>query len=188
MTDKAAQNTIGKMFDLEPRQENFVYEYMVDLNATQATKRAGYSEKGASVQGSRLLANVNIQDAIAHLRKKRADRYEITAENVLAEYAKIGFNNLDDYVDTTGDLPRIDFRGLSRDELAAVSEITVDTRYEYEMVDGERSCVGTIDKVKFKLHDKQKALEALSRNLGLFEKDNKQTAPTIVIEGRAADL
>ena len=188
MTENVPQKTMGELFDLNARQEDFVYEYMVDLNATQAAIRAGYSEKTARQIGCENLTKPSIQDAIAHLRKKRADRYEITAENVLAEYAKIGFNNLDDYVDTTGDLPRIDFQGLSRDELAAVSEITVDTRYEYEMVNGERNCTGTIDKVKFKLHDKTKALDALSRNLGLFEKDNSQTAPTIVINGRAADL
>jgi len=185
MTDKP---TLGEEFDLEPRQEDFVYEYLVDLNATQATIRAGYSEKGASVQGSRLLANVKIQTAIAALRKERADRYEISAENVLREYAKIGFSNIGDYIDTDGRLPEIDMQDLSRDQLAAVSEITVDTREEFDGFGQDREHVADIVKVKFKMHSKQSALEALAKNLGLFEKDNAQTAPTIVINGRAADL
>jgi len=180
--------TIGEEFDLEPRQEDFVYEYLVDLNATKAAIRAGYSKNGASVQGSRLLAKANIQNAIAALRKERADRYEVSADNVLRELAKIGFANIGDYVDTTGELPAIDFEGITRDQLAAVSEITVDTRKEFEGFGDDREHVADVDKVKLKFHSKQSALEALAKNLGLFEKDNAQSAPTIVIKGRAADL
>lgn len=181
--------TLAEEFGLNPRQEDFVYEYLIDLNATQAAKRAGYSEKTAGQIGHELLKKPEIQNAIAALRKKRAQRYEITAENVLAEYAKIGFSNMDDYVDTeTNDLPVIDMAGLTRDQLAAVSEITVDTRYEYEGRGADRECVGTIDRVKFKLYDKTKGLDALAKNLGLFEKDNTQKTPQIIINGRAADL
>ena len=185
----AAKSNITADTPLKPRQEDFVHEYLVDLNATQAAIRAGYSEKSAGSIGVENLQKPHIAAAIVKLRAERAKRYEITAENVLAEYAKIAFSNMDDYVDTeTHDLPVIDMKGLSRDELAVVSEITVDTRYEFEGRGDDRECVGTIDKVKFKLHDKQKALEALSKNLGLFEKDNRQAATKIVINGRAADL
>ena len=52
-----------------PRQEQFVAEYLVDLNATQASIRAGYSEKTARQQGARLLSNVYIQAAIAQARQ-----------------------------------------------------------------------------------------------------------------------
>lgn len=181
--------TLAEEFGLTPKEEDFVYEYLVDMNATQAAIRANYSKKSARQLASRLLSKVHIQDAIAKLRKKRAQRYEISAENVLAEYAKIGFSNMDDYVDTeTNDLPVIDMAGLTRDQLAAVSEITVDTRYEYEGRGADRECVGTIDRVKFKLYDKTKGLDALAKNLGLFEKDNSQKTPQIIINGRAADL
>lgn len=166
-----------------------MFEYLVDLNATQAAIRAGYSKKSAAIIGHENLRKPNIAAAVQKLRADRSKRYEITAENVLAEYAKIAFNNIDDYIDTeTHDLPVIDMKDLSRKQLAAVSEITVDTRYEFEGRGARRKRVGTVDKVKFKLHDKQKALEALSKNLGLFEKDNASKAPTIVINGRAADL
>ena len=185
----APKLTLAEEFDLTGKAENFVYEYMVDNNATQAAIRAGYKPNSARQTASRMLSKANVQDAVAKLRADRAKRYEISADNVLAEYAKIGFSNMDDYVDTaTHDLPVVDFRGLSRDQLAAVSEITVDTRYEYEGRGNDRECVGTIDRVKFKLYDKTKGLDAIARNLGLFEKDNAQTAPTIVINGRAADL
>ena len=186
MTDLPA---LGEEFGLTHKQEDFVYEYLVDLNATQAAIRAGYSEKTAGTIGSENMQKPAIQNAVAALRKERTDRYEVTAENVLRELAKIAFSNLGDYVDTdTHDLPTIDLKNLTRDQLAAMSEITVDTRYEFEGKGQDRECTGTVDKVKFKLHSKQAALEALSKNLGLFEKDNAQTAPTIVINGRAADL
>ena len=180
--------TLAEQFGLTPKEEDFVYEYLVDLNATQAAIRANYSKKSARQLASRLLSKVHIQDAIAHLRKKRADRYEITADKVLAEYAKIGMSNMDDYIDTTGDLPALDFVGLTRDELAAVSEITVETRKEFKGEGEDREYVANIEKVKFKLYDKTKGLDALAKNLGLFEKDNTQKTPTIVINGRAADL
>jgi len=184
-----AKSNITADTPLTPRQEDFVFEYLVDLNATQAAIRAGYSKKSAKEIACENLTKPHIAAAIQKLRADRSARYEITAENVLREYAKIAFNNIDDYIDTeTHDLPVIDMKDLSREQLAAVSEITVDTRYEFEGRGADRECVGTIDKVKFKLHDKQKALEALSKNLGLFEKDNRQAATQIVINGRAADL
>ena len=52
------------MPDLTPKQEAFVAEYLIDLNATQAATRAGYSAKTANEQGSRLLANVNVSQAV----------------------------------------------------------------------------------------------------------------------------
>lgn len=56
------------MARLTPKQEKFCQEYLKDLNATQAAKRAGYSEKTARVQSARLLSNVNIQNYIQQLR------------------------------------------------------------------------------------------------------------------------
>ena len=79
---------------LTPKQSTFVAEYLVDLNATQAAIRAGYSEKTANEQGSRLLANVKITDAIADAMANRAERTEITQDRVLRELARLGFSDL----------------------------------------------------------------------------------------------
>ncbi len=68
---------------LNPKQEQFCQEYLIDLNGTQAATRAGYSEKTANEQGSRLLANVNIQIRIAELMKERLARVVITQDYVL---------------------------------------------------------------------------------------------------------
>ena len=53
------------------RQDLFVKEYLIDLNATQAAIRVGYSVKTANEQGARLLANVSVQSKIAKAMAER---------------------------------------------------------------------------------------------------------------------
>ncbi|MEE4317773.1 MAG: terminase small subunit [Erythrobacter sp.] len=74
---------------MTPKQEAFAREYLVDLNATQAAIRAGYAESGARTEGSRLLANADIQNAIAELMAERAKRTEVTADYVVANLREI---------------------------------------------------------------------------------------------------
>jgi phage terminase small subunit len=68
---------------LTPKQARFVAEYLIDLNATQAAKRAGYSDKTADQQGCRLLINVKVAAAIAEAQSDRSARTEITQDYVL---------------------------------------------------------------------------------------------------------
>ena len=68
---------------LNPRRKQFVIEYLIDLNATQAAIRAGYAVSGAGVQGTRLLKNVNIQRAVAEGTRIRAESAELSVEWVL---------------------------------------------------------------------------------------------------------
>lgn len=75
--------------NLTPKQEKFVEEYLVDLNATQAAIRAGYSAKTANEQSSRLLANVKVSGAIRAAMQKRSERTEITQDQVLQLWWKI---------------------------------------------------------------------------------------------------
>lgn len=71
---------------LTAKQKKFVSEYLIDLNATQAAIRAGYSAKTANEQGARLLANVSIQEAIQKAMSKREQRTEITQDMVLQRW------------------------------------------------------------------------------------------------------
>lgn len=68
---------------LTPKQQAFVNEYLVDLNATQAATRAGYSARTASVIGHENLTKPEVQAAIQAAMQKRAERTEITADYVL---------------------------------------------------------------------------------------------------------
>mgnify|MGYP002508964651 CR=1 FL=1 len=74
---------------LTPKQAAFVHEYLVDLNATQAAIRAGYSEKTARSVAAENLAKPNIQQAIQEARDAREKRSMITVEWVLAQIASI---------------------------------------------------------------------------------------------------
>lgn len=68
---------------LTPKQQRFVEEYLIDLNATQAAIRAGYSEKNADKIGSQLLGKTRIAASIRDAQEKRTRRTEITADYVL---------------------------------------------------------------------------------------------------------
>ncbi len=77
------------MNQLTPKQQRFVQEYLVDLNATQSAVRAGYSPKTAEQQGSRLLGNAKVAAAVAAGRKRLAAKLDLTAEKVLADIERI---------------------------------------------------------------------------------------------------
>ncbi len=80
---------MDKKQKLTPKQEMFCREYLIDLNGTQAAIRAGYSEKTANEQASRLLVNVNIQSYIAKLKSERQERVKIDADWVLRRAVEI---------------------------------------------------------------------------------------------------
>lgn len=74
---------------LTAKQEAFVREYLVDHNGTQAAIRAGYSERTANEQASRLLANVNVRAAVNHEQNKAAEKIELTVGGVTARLCSI---------------------------------------------------------------------------------------------------
>jgi len=73
---------------LTPKQAAFCREYLLDLNATAAAKRAGYSEATAKQQASRLLTNVNVAERITELRDAAAQRNEVTLDEVICMLRK----------------------------------------------------------------------------------------------------
>jgi phage terminase small subunit len=154
---------------LNARQQKFVLEYQVDQVATQAAIRSGYSASTAHVQGSRLLSNVKVREAIAKAQAEAAAKAEVTVERIVGELAKIGFSNMQDYMAATPDGdPYLDFSKLTRDQAAALAEVTVE-----DFVDGRGEEARAIRRVKFKLHDKRAALVDLGRQLGMFRDGNQ---------------
>lgn len=93
---------------LSPKQETFCQEYIKDLNATKAGVRAGYSEKTANEQASRLLAKVNVAARVQELMNGRAKRNELTADKVLNDIEEVrlrcsqGVEVLDKFGQPTG--------------------------------------------------------------------------------------
>lgn len=142
---------------LTPKQQRFVDEYLVDLNATQAAIRAGYSQKTAQEQGARLLSNVMVQAAIAECMKAREQRTEITQDKVVKELAKVAFGDPRKVMSWgPGGLKLKDSAELTDDDAAFVSEVS-ETTTEHG------------GSLKLKTNDKLKALELLGRHLGMFK-------------------
>lgn len=135
------------------KQQMFVKEYLIDLNATQAAIRAGYSKKTADRIGPELLGKTCVAKAIQEAMDKRAARVEITADRVLQEIAKLAFANLQDFYNENGSLK--DIHSLPRDIAVALSSTKVNLT--------EACAVQEI-----KLHDKKGSLELLGRHLKLF--------------------
>lgn len=90
---------MAKKDGLSKRQKLFCAEYLIDLNATQAAIRAGYSEKTAHVQGPRLLENVSVQEEIQHLMSKRMERLGYSADQVLINVTKMANYDIRDIVE-----------------------------------------------------------------------------------------
>jgi phage terminase small subunit len=101
------------------------------------------------------------------LTAEAAERVGVSIERVLTELAKIGFANINDYVDVTGDGPRIALGQLPPEKLAAISEIQTDTLIDRTKTD-EAGNFGEVRRVKIKLWDKKGALVDLGRHLGMF--------------------
>jgi phage terminase small subunit len=154
------------MDKLTPKQRRFAEEYIVDLNASAAYKRAGYKAQGnaAEANASRLLRNAKVASVISELKRERSERTQITADRVLEELAKLGFSNMLDYIEigTNGDA-YVDLSRMTRDQAAAVQEVAVE-----DFMDGRGEDAREVRRTKFKLADKKSALELLGKHLKLF--------------------
>jgi phage terminase small subunit len=150
----------GPAADLAPRQQRFVQEYLLDLNAKQSAIRAGYSPKTAEVQGSRLLSNAKVQRAIATRMAERSKRTEVDADRALLELARVGFSDLRRVFDSDGRLKPMS--EWDEDTAAAISSVKVRT-----VKDGDE----VTEVVEIRLWDKPSTLEKIGKHLGMFIAD-----------------
>jgi len=159
--------------ELTPKQERFCREYVIDLNGLQAALRCNYSKKTAQQQASRLLLNVKVQEFIKQLQDNANNKLEIKQEYVLSEILKISHCNIQDYIKAGFEIE--DIVNLKRDQAAAIESIQVTTT-----IRGSGENMSTEKVVKFKLYDKIKALDMLSKHTGIFEKDNEQARASVI--------
>lgn len=145
------------MAKLTPKQARFVQEYLIDLNATQAAIRAGYSPDTANQNGPRLLVNAGVERAIQDAMDARAARTLTSQDKIVRELARIAFSDIRELFNDDGQmLPMSEWP----DDLAASISSLKD-------VDAGR---------EIKMWDKMSALEKLMKHMGMFEKDNAQTS------------
>lgn len=159
---------------LTEKQKRFVDEYLVDLNATQAAIRAGYSERNADKIGSELLGKTRVSEAIQEAIKLRQERTEITQDMVLEELARVAFANGTDFA-----------RVAERDGAQVVEIVNTD-----DVPTEKRAAIAGIKYGKFGIEvsmaDKLKALELVGKHLGMFDprlapKGNEESGGVIVL-------
>lgn len=145
---------------LTKKQELFVAEYLIDLNATRAAIAAGYSKSTSQEQGSRLLSNVMVAAEIAKQHGKRLRKLEISADRVLQELAKVAFYNPRKLFDADGRCKPI----TELDDDTAMAIAGMKTAHKVTGEDEDGMVVFT----EYKLADKLRALELCGRHLKLF--------------------
>ena len=142
------------MANLTPKQQRFVEEYLIDLNATQAAIRAGYSEKTAKVIAAQNLSKLNVQEAIEEAQSKRAEQTQIDAAYVLKRLVEIDQMDVLDIMDD-----QMKIRPVN--EWPKVWRQYVVNLENLELSDGE----GCFKKIKWP--DKVKNLELLGRHVSV---------------------
>ena len=144
---------------LTDKQELFCQEYLIDLNATQAAIRAGYSEKTAQEQSSRLLSNVMVTNRVAELKSTRSEKLAVDAAYVLQRHIEIDQMDMADILTDEGymkpirEWPKVWRQYLSGMDIAELWEGRGD----------EKEQIGVLKKIKWP--DKVKNLELLGKHV-----------------------
>ncbi|WP_186239348.1 terminase small subunit [Burkholderia gladioli] len=161
---------------LTPKQQAFVDEYLIDLNASAAARRAGYSVKTADRIGAELLGKTWVAAAIASAMAKRAERVQVDAAYVVQRLVEIDKMDVLDILNDDMSLkpvsgwPRVWRQYLSGFDLAEMFEGSGD----------ERAMVGILKKIKWP--DKVKNLELLGRHFSIFNDKLELSRPKVRVK------
>ena len=151
---------------LTARQQAFVSEYLVDLNAARAAVRAGYSQKSAGKYGPQLLLNPAVAGEVRQAMAEREGRIKITQDHVVEELARVAF----------GDLRELADWGPEGLRLKASGKLTVaQAALVCEVAEGSGRGASGAGVLRIKRHDKLKALELLGKHLGMFKENRPHT-------------
>ena len=151
------------------KQKRFVEEYLIDLNATQAAIRAGYSPNSARDIGSENLTKPHIRARVEEALAERSKRTGINADRVVRELARIAFVNAADVINF--DSATLS-ENASEDDTAAIASVKVKTIPTDAGEGVER---------EIRMCDKLKALELLGKHLGMFNNDPESNVPVTVV-------
>lgn len=145
---------------MTPKQTRFIAEYLIDLNATQAAIRAGYSKKTASRAASDLLSNPTISARVATLKSAQLETADLSATRVLEELRRLALVDIRGFYDVNGNLKPM--HKLTAEQGAALAGVETMKR-NVEAGDG---VMDTVHKIK--LWDKTRALEMLAKHFALL--------------------
>lgn len=167
------------MAKLTPKLRRFVDEYLIDLNATQAAIRAGYSKRSASSIGEENLRKPEVRALVDARQAKRAERVEVKADDVLRELQTFGHFDPKDCFGPDGnllsppDMPEHARRALQSFDVEEIWEGKGDDRHQ----------VGVVKKVKF--WNKPQGLELLGKHIKLFTESIEVKTDELTDEQRA---
>lgn len=172
---KKAASVGVRVNGLLPKQAKFVAEYLISGNATQAAIHAGYSPKTAHVIGQENLRKPAIasllaekQVIIAKRQDERLEAMELTKERVNREIARIAFFDPRKMFDDKGNPKPV--TELDDDTAAAIAGL--DILEQFEGSGEDRVFIGYVK--KYKIADKNSALDKAAKILGSYERDNEQ--------------
>lgn len=152
--------------ELTDKEKRFCDEYLIDLNATAAYARAGYTGKSNGVLRTgahKLLTKANIQVHIQELMQKRSNRVQIDQDRVVKELATVAFLDPARFYTLSGDLRNI--KEMEEDVRRVIQSI--ESFEEWEGTGDDKHLVGHTKKLKF--WDKLKALELVGKHLGMWK-------------------
>ena len=145
---------------LNPKQQRFVDEFCVDLNATQAYIRAGYAPKAAAVNASILIRNNKIASAIAERKAQQLEKNDLSAVRILEELRRLATVDVRSFLRPDGILKPMS--EWTPEQGAAVSSMEV-------IIKNAAAGDGITDTIhKFKLWDKPRSLEMLAKHFALL--------------------
>src|SRR5262245_37073092 len=144
---------------LTAKQTRFVAEYLVDLNATQAAIRAGYSRRSAEQQAYENLRKPEIAQAITAGKAQQLETANLSAARVLEELRRLAFTDFRTFFDADGNLKPVE--DLDDDQAACLAS------HEVVIKNGKAGDGQTVEIHKIKLWDKMRALELLAKHFGL---------------------
>lgn len=158
---------------MTPKQQRFVAEYLIDLNATAAAQRAGYRDPNI---GRQLITKNNVSAAIAAKQAAIASKLEIKSESVLSEIANLAYSDIGAILDFTGEQPK----------LKPANQITPEARRCIQSVKVKRTVEGkgddaeVVEVVEFRLWDKGGRLQDLAKHLGLLVERHEHTGSAVL--------
>lgn len=156
------------MRPLTPKQARFVAEYLIDLNATQAAIRAGYSRSNADKIGPELLGKKGVMAAVAQGKARQLEKAELSATRVLEEMRRCAFVDLRSFFDEQGNMKPV--TALTAEQGAALASFEV-------IIKNAEAGDGQTDRIhKFKVWDKTKNLENLAKHFALLTEHVTVTA------------
>ena len=156
-----------------PKQRLFIETYLIHKNASKAAIAAGFSERSANNQGTRLMANDAIRAEIEARLASTLDRYAVTSDRIMRELALIAFGNIDNFVVVQDDGSlAVDFGTATREQMASLKSLEIDER----TIDG---AAPGVRKVKISMSDKRQALMDLAKLAYLLPADRLEHSGSI---------